>query len=319
MIRFTEPVQKASPSRYAIMTATERAIRRAILDAIAKVQQSTSTREIVAALDAGDVNRAVALVRLDLGEDFLRSALPVHLRGAYETAGLAATAETGRQLGIGYSFNLITPRAIEWVSQNAGSLIQQWGDSSRDALRRLIGDAFQRGIGSSALARQIKQTGIGITWRSARAVLNMRHRLEADGVAADTIDKRAERYFNRLLRDRAEMIARTEMTRAMTHARLESWRQAIGRGLLDPGRYVKEWVTTHDARTCETCLALDGARAPVPDGIFIGEDGTNGGLGPGAHPRCRCIVITVEAGSQRIPRAQPNIPGDPGIRPRRAA
>lgn len=306
MITFTEPVLKATAPKTPPLTTTERAIARAILEAVAKMQASASTRAIMEALDNGDVAGAIDQTRFDLGEDYILSILPAKLRDAYEESGLAAAAETSRTLDVAYSFNLITPRATDWVRLNAASLIQQWGDSSRDAIRRLIADGFARGIGSGALARQIKASGVGLTWRQARAVLNMRHREEADGTPADVIDKRAVRYFNRLLKDRAAMIARTEMTRAMTHARLESWRQAIDKRLLDPTQWEKEWLATQDSRVCPECADLDGSRAAVPDGVFVGDSGTNGGVGPGAHVRCRCTVILVEKGSATIPRARPN-------------
>lgn len=315
----SELVIKATAAKFPPLSISERAIRAAILDAISRIQASVSTQEIMRALEVGDIEGAVELVRFELGEEFLLSILPAHLRKAYEISGASAAVETGSLLGVGYSFNIITPRAVDWVRMHAGGLIQQWGDSSRDALRRLIAQGFANGTTASALARQIKNTGIGLTWRQARAVLNMRHRLEADGVPASKIDARAERYFNRLLRERAEMIARTEITSAMTNARLEAWRQAADKGLLDTTHWEKEWLATQDARVCEFCADLDGSRAAVPDGVFVGDSGTIGGTGPGYHPRCRCTVMLVEIGSKPIPRARPNITGDPGIRPQRVA
>ena len=303
MINFTEPVTIIKDES-ATRTSIERALAKVILEAVAKIQESSVTREIVAALEAGDVAGAVERIRFDLGEDYLLSILPAKLRDAYEASGLRAAAEAAGTFGAEYSFNIITPQAVEWVRRNAGALIQQWGDSSRDAMRRIIADGFERGIGAGALARQIKQSGVGLTWRMSRAVLRMRHRLEEDGRPADQIERMTTRYFNRLLKDRAEMIARTEMTRAMTHARLESWRQAIDKRLLDPTQWEKEWLATHDSRTCERCLDLDGTRAAVPDGVFIGDSGTVGGVGPGYHPRCRCVCILVERGSKQIPRAK---------------
>ena len=310
-----DPLHRASHqgvSKALAVRPTERRVARAIREAVERVQASTSTRAIAAALDAGDVAGAVELVRIDLGEDFLLSVLPADLRGAYEIAGGIASKETGRMLRAGYSFNLINPRSVEWVRQNSASLIRQWGESSRDGIRRLITAHFEalRGgtVTAATLARQIKNTGIGLTWRSARAVLNMRTAMDGARRGGRRYRCAGRALLQRLLNDRAEMIARTEMTRAMTQARLESWRQATDRGLLDPLGYEKEWVVTRDARACDDCKDLDGSRASIPDGVFIGDGGTNGGTGPGYHPRCRCTVIVVPKGSRKIPRAGVNIP-----------
>lgn len=319
MINFLYRFQKASAPKFPPLGSVERAIAAALLKAVGRIRDATTTAAIVRSLEMNDIQGAIDAVRVDLGEEFLLSAIPQRLRTAYEASGAAAVADAGTRLGIGYSFNIVTPWALDWVRENTGSLIRQWGDSSRDAMRKLIVQGFQEHIPSSALARMIKDTGIGLTWRQARAVLNMRHRLEADGLTAAQIDARTERYFKRLLRYRSEMIARTEMARATEAARREAWRQAIGGGLIDPLRTEKEWLATNDQRCCDECADLDGTRASMPDGHFIGDGGTDGGQGPPQHPACRCRTVAVAVGSAKTPRARVNIPGDTGIRRRKSA
>jgi hypothetical protein len=239
-------LEKATAPRLPPLDATERAIAAAILAAVAEIRDQTVLANIRRALELNDIAGALEAIRFDMGEEYLRSIIPQQLRMAYEQTGIAVA----RAPAIGYSFNILTPQAVDWVRENAGSMIRQWGDSSRDALRRIMADGFQNQVTAAVMARRIKDSGIGLTWRQARAVLNMRHRMEADGIAAATIDARAERYFKRLLRYRAELIARTEMARASANARREAWRQAIGAGLLDTGRNEQEWLARIDARTC---------------------------------------------------------------------
>lgn len=301
MIAFPEPIAKATAPKLPPLSNLERRIRTALLTALAEIQDQTRLTDIRDALDRGDVEGAVEAVRVELGEAFLRSAIPQALRQAYEIEGAAIATE------VGYAFDILTPAAVDWVRQNAASLIRQWGDSSREAIRNLIAESFKLNVPVGTLARQIRQTGIGLTWRQARAVLNMRQRLAADGVDAARIDARAERYFKQLARYRAELIARTEMARASEHARHEAWRQGIAEGYVDPARTVQEWVATHDHRACDECLDLDGSRAAVPDGHFVGENGTDGGSGPPYHPQCRCRTILVDAEKPSLPRAPVNV------------
>ena len=301
MIAFPEPVLKATAPKLPPLSTLEHRIRTAILTALDRIQGEARYGDIRDALDRGDIEAAVEAVRIELGEAFLRSAIPQALRQAYEIEGDdVATA-------LGYSFDILTPQAVDWVRQNAGSLIRQWGDSSRGAIRNLIAEGFRLNVPVGTLARQIRQTGIGLTWRQARAVLNMRQRLMADGLDAAKVDARAERYFKRLARYRAELIARTEMARASEHARHEAWRQGIAEGLIDPTRTEQEWVATHDSRGCDDCLDLDGTRASLPDGRFVSAGGTDGGLGPPRHPSCRCRATAVAVGSKPLPRAQVNV------------
>jgi hypothetical protein len=300
MIAFPEPVTKATAPKLPPLSNLERRIRTALLAALDQIQSQTRTADIRAALESGDVEGAVEAVRVELGEAFLRSAIPQALRQAYEIEGDAIATD------IGYAFDILTPAAVDWVRANAASLIQQWGDSSREAIRNLIAESFRLNVPVGTLARQIRQTGIGLTWRQARAVLNLRQRLAADGLDAAKIDARAERYFKQLARYRAELIARTEMARASENARHEAWTQGIAEGYIDPTRSVQEWVATHDHRACDECLDLDGSRAAMPNGHFVGENGTDGGSGPPYHPQCRCRTILVDAAKPSLQRARPN-------------
>lgn len=289
MIAFTEPefISKATAPKLPPLSRLERQIRAALLEALDKIQSSTKVTAIRDALDDGDVEAAVRAVRVDLGEAFLRSAIPAQLRDAYELAADEVA------LDIGYSFDILSPAAVDWVRMNAGSLITQWGESSRVSIRNLIAENFKNNVPVMKLARQIRDTGIGLTWRQARAVLNMRQSLEAADVNGKTIDARALRYYRQLAKYRAELIARTETARASIHARQEAWKQGIAQGLIDPNRSQQKWVATSDQRCCDECTDLNGSVAEL-GGRFIGPEGTDGGEGPPQHPACRCSVTITE-------------------------
>ena len=316
MIRFTDPLSKATAPKFPPLGPTDRAVKQALLLAVSKIKKLYVAASVTRALEANDIDRAVSLIRWDVGEEFLMSVLPQHLRSAYELAGHDGAKWLATETGVTVTFNIITPQAVDWIRTHAAELISQWGDSSREAIRDMIVNAFQHPDTTtiSRLAREIKTDGIGLTKQQTQWVANMRARLIADGRKPDQVDRMAERYSKRLLRMRTEMIARTELKRAQTEAQKEQWRQSIEAGLIDPNDSVMEWTTRIDPRTCEDCVELDGARAEIPGGEFRTDSGLVSS-GPPEHPQCRCMLIVVPRDSKHKPsRAKPN-DETPGIRP----
>lgn len=86
----------------------------------------------------------------------------------------------------------------------------------------------------------------------------------------------ARSFFSR---DRAEMVAATEVTRAYAEGNRAAWREA---GIIES----MEWRTAVDERVCPICGPLHGKTVSV-DGDF--EDDQF----PPAHPRCRCWIVPV--------------------------
>jgi len=83
-------------------------------------------------------------------------------------------------------------------------------------------------------------------------------------------------------KERADLIARTELMDAANSGQREAWAQAVEEGLLT-GLEMREWIATDDPSLCDHCDRLDGKLAEL-DGDY--PDG--GGIGPPLHPRCRC-------------------------------
>jgi SPP1 gp7 family putative phage head morphogenesis protein len=105
----------------------------------------------------------------------------------------------------------------------------------------------------------------------------------ADALDSGSLDE-LERQLIPLLgdKDRAELIAHTETMAAANEGQRQSWQQAIDEGYLDTG-LTREWIATADEVTCPICNELNGKRTQMD-----GEYPNGGGVGPPAHPRCRC-------------------------------
>jgi len=78
----------------------------------------------------------------------------------------------------------------------------------------------------------------------------------------------------------AEMISRTEVTRASNFGKLHAYQKAGEKGK-------KVWITHFDERTCEICKRLDGQEVDLNANFSEKTSGWEG-LAPPAHVRCRC-------------------------------
>ena len=79
------------------------------------------------------------------------------------------------------------------------------------------------------------------------------------------------------LRSRADMIARTETSNALSQASLDT--------MGEMGIEGKEWVTAGDSEVSTECLANEAEKV-----IPINQAFSSGVMAPPQHPRCRCAI-----------------------------
>ena len=154
--------------------------------------------------------------------------------------------------------------------------------SSRLAINNFIERAIREGIPPLEAAKLIKEV-IGLDPKRFGAVSSFREKLVADGRSAAAVNKSTARYSAKLLRARAQTIARTETMAAMNAGSLESYKQAQAEGLLEEDAG-KEWMVTPDDALCEICAPMTEEAVP------LNETFSNGLESPPAHPRCRCAL-----------------------------
>jgi len=255
-------------------------VKRAFLLAIAATQEKVVVARMAEALQTGDLASVENMIDWAVFGAGLVTVKEVFQEIVGEV-GKATARRLSRKLKVELRFDLLTPRAVEFINQHTGELITQITEESRQAIRAIIRRAFDEGGHPYEQARKIRQH-IGLTERQGRAVENFRRRQIEAGASKATADKRAGTYAKRLLRDRAETIARTETLIASNVGQREAWRQMVDQGLLDETELEREWIVTPDDRLCERCMAMDGKRAPI-NGTYEG-----GIAGPILHPNCRC-------------------------------
>lgn len=207
--------------------------------------------------------------------------LEPYIRGAV-LDGLGIAADQIGQMGIGIAFNLRNPLTEAWIKQYSAQEIKYISDSSKDAIKQIILRGQEEGITSQEQARMIREH-IGLDTRRSTALANYEEQLQKAGFGPAEVAKQVGKYRQKLINDRAEVIALTEGHTAANEGYRQGNAEAVKRGVLDPNEWERYWMVTHDKRTCHICNGLSGNAASLPDGTFEGD-----GRGPPKHPRCRC-------------------------------
>lgn len=276
-----------------------------------------------------------ALRRLEPGlrrrlEEALRSIRLPDLEALITEGNLAAVAEALKGVGVAqdavdqiasslvaaqefaidrvtaeFDFRLENPRVREWAQVHAANLVVEIDGSTRQAIRDLIDDGLRLGKNPRALVSQISQV-VGLTSRDAGAVARLMSGIEDLRRA----ERMGQRYANRLLRRRAENIARTEMLTATHRGQLEAWRRAADEGIIDRTRARRVWIVTPDERLCSECAVMRDQTVGFSDPFVATEEAAAFGISgreivvaetrpraepwadmtPPLHPSCRCRV-----------------------------
>ncbi|MEM1371472.1 MAG: phage minor head protein [Pseudomonadota bacterium] len=185
------------------------------------------------------------------------------------------------------------PRAEAFTREQGARLITAITEGARTVVRETIVEALQQGRNYRGIARDLigspagnqrKGAVIGLHPRQAQAVRAMRAdltNLDSRYFSRDRRDKRHDatvrkaiaegrqlseaqvakitgRYADRLLKLRAENIARTETSRAMNAGRAEAIQQMVDSGRLPEEAITKIWDATPGARTRDSHRALNG-------------------------------------------------------------
>lgn len=180
-------------------------------------------------------------------------------------------------------------RVDQWAKVHGAELAVNLTTSQEAATRAIIRRfAASETTGAAELGRVLRPV-IGLTERQANAVFSFNDALIEQGVDTVTREARVRAYSGRLLRVRAERIARTELAFSWNQAALESMREGVSRGDV-VGAVDKVFMTAKDERVCEFCEALEGQSVGLEE-TFPGVTPRLPNVTmPPVHPNCRCTV-----------------------------
>ena len=188
------------------------------------------------------------------------------------------------------SFVPVNPYAVDWIQTRSLDLAKKTlAANQREVIREILEHSFEHGLRAEKTYASIK-ANIGLNHKgplSYRAVRNREALHRAAGLPEAEVKRLTDKYRNKLLNTRAEMIARTETIAANAAGRNQTWQLAQEAGKLPD--VVREWIAAPDSpdpdRPCEQCEDLDGKTAKIGEPYESTEGPVDA---PPAHPDCRC-------------------------------
>ncbi len=284
-----------------IAARLEPEIRRTFLNAIDALKKAVPVNRLTELLEDGKVFDALDALNVQLTPSELAP-----IRDAIADAASRVAAPTAVEFGL--NFEMVQPRAIAWAEQHAGRLITQISEETRQAVSDIVVRSLREGGAPRQQARLIREI-VGLTRRDAQAVDRFLTGAVDSGMLRSRAEQQAERMARRLLRRRAENIARTETIQASNMGTQLAWETAQDQGLLPPQTF-KVWIATEDSRTCPICAVLDGNVGELGGRFEVVEEATSFDIEgetitvsgtrplarptttqtPPSHPSCRCTM-----------------------------
>lgn len=230
-------------------------------------------------------------------EDLLSKNISPQLIRAIKRGADSAQAMTARaireKMGVEplLTFDGSNPRVDRYISRKTAELVTNVGRESKDAIKQIVRRAMTEELDPLKVFQHIKRS-VGLNVRQENALANYRAGLIENGTSG--VEKKADAYAEKLLNDRARMIARTETMDAVNQGQVEGIRQARDLGFFGNKQPTKVWMVTDDDRTCDWCQEMDGVKTPL-DMPFTARFG-KGSVRidkPPMHPNCRCVFQLV--------------------------
>lgn len=249
------------------------ALRNAILAAFDELRNQNSITQVAAIYEIGGVDAVLGTLNNMTG------VLSQHILDDLD----AAIAEGGRtaiqfipQAGIiipTYKFDIFHQPTVDFLRRYRLNLINSISNESRNAIQNTLIDQAIKGSNPITVATEFRGT-IGLTQNQARSVNTYRTALENldrntltrklrdrrfdstilraidndTPLSQEQIDRYVNRYRERFIKYRSEVIARTESLRAVSIGQDESIKQMLNQGILDDDLR-QFWIFTRDSRT----------------------------------------------------------------------
>lgn len=268
--------------------ARERDVRRTFRQAVADTQAATSREELAAAVLA---NSDTMLERSIPWDIFSEKMIEVTFAlSASATAGVSLANEAmyrrRRKMAL-TDLAPVTQRAIGIVDRQGLEAVVGIADQSRGAARVILKNGLVTGAHVNEIADNLT-SAIGLTVRQATTLANYQAALVEEGVSDVRRILLVGKRARKMLKQRGEVIARTEVMTAINAGKTETWQEMVNVGAVASTEVERVWLTAKDERVCPTCGPADGQRQPIGVPFNVGGMML---MYPSAHPNCRCTVI----------------------------
>lgn len=295
------------------LASLDKKLAEATLVALADLRDAFDEGRVADMIMAGDYDRAVAIaLGTNVHNPIIFAALHEALdQAAQDTMRFIQDKDVG-QVQVPRLLTEVKPSQATYnaIDNETMQAVQQISDATRDGLKTILTEGVKLGDNPRTVARDMKQL-IGLTDRDAKALANYRTELERGSLKAlsrqlrnrrydrmiredrhyKKIDALVEDYKQRLLKARAETIARTEAARALNIGQQQLWEEIASMKDLPPDAVRRRWLVAPGERTCEICKAIAEMNNEEGVGLlepFVTPDGMIDL--PPKHPNCRCSI-----------------------------
>lgn len=187
-------------------------------------------------------------------------------------SAITLTVARPEAVALNVVFNEVNERTIRWAKTSVARNIVGVTPANLTIIRNTITLSLEAGTGPRVAARHIQDL-IGLTPGHEKAVNRLYFSSLEDGVSVSHARRIAARKAKKLLRWRANMIARSETITAANMGQQLTWETALDNGLLPQGTK-KIWVATGDNRTCPICAVLDGTVIEIMSSFAVNVQAT---------------------------------------------
>jgi hypothetical protein len=308
-----------------LLTKYDKRIADGFLASIEDIRTQADINWLVSAIEANDAENAFNALHM---QDEAFTPMVEEIRAGYLDSGEATTE--GMPTVIRFSVRNV--RAEKWLTEQSSDLIKDIVSDQKDLVRGVLADGMSRGDNPRQTALDLvgrvvggkRQGGmIGLTAQQEGFARNARDELLSldphyftrtlrdrrfDSLIAKAIETKTpipaskvraivQRYKDRLLKWRGDMIGRTESLNALRAAKDEAFRQGIDKGAINPATVKRIWETAGDNRVRDSHEAMEGQTVSLneafttPRGrkmMFPGDASL--GAGPEEIIGCRCNV-----------------------------
>lgn len=316
-------------------------LRQAVIDAFDQITSAAQVNRLVAMIEEGRIDEAIDALRIEAGffsplNERIRQAFAEG--GGVALTGLRLKDPShGDSFILGFDGR--HARAEAWVRDRSSNLIAEVIEDQRDMAREQIEAGLAAGRNPKQTALDIvgrvnRATGkreggfIGLTSQQAAWVRNAEaqlRNLDAEYFTRGKRDKRYDatvrkaikdgkpladadvqkimsRYKERLLKYRADVIARTESLNAMRAGAYEGYQQLVDSGRVRADQVTVTWSATMDGRTRDHHRSLNGTAIqfgeffnPEPGVFMLYPGDLEHSTDPKALARetiqCRCVAL----------------------------
>lgn len=307
-----------------LLASQELALRNAFERAVREIKGVIKIKEIADFVANGSIVAA-----LDRMEEIAPGLFTKHFVAErtklFQQAGIAQAKELATKTPlIQARFDVVNQFAVDTARQSELHLIQNFTDAQRQSTKQALLRGITLGRNPREIARNFRDS-VGLTPYQENAVARYRSALinnepialrrklrdrrfdgsvlrairDGTALSEERINRLTERYRQRYIKYRAEVIARTEALRTANEGAHEMWEQAVESGQVDASRVRRYWITANDARVRNAHVVIPSLN---PQGRGIAEHfrtplgpllmpGDPSGL-PGNIINCRCVVVT---------------------------